>query len=84
MSIRSASGVIAGTTGQQVREEGRTTCLSTSTMCELKMGDEVSVELSAEALHDEGKDYPVITGENGEDVCHLSIALLGQGRSGRR
>jgi hypothetical protein len=77
MTVRSATGVVAAATGPRVNEEGRTTCLSASAICGLKKGDEVFVELSTDALPDDGKDYPVVTGENAEDVCHLSIAMLG-------
>jgi hypothetical protein len=82
MTIRSAAGVVAAATSPQVNEEGRTVCLSASAICGLKKGDEVFVELSSDALADQGKDYPVVTGENGEDVCHLSIAMLGRVASG--
>jgi hypothetical protein len=77
MAIRSATGVVAAATGPRVSEEGRTTCLSASAICGLKKGDEVFVELSTDALPDGGKDHPVVMGEGGEDVCHLSIAMLG-------
>ena len=82
MAIRAASGVVAAANGPRVSEEGRTTCLSASAIYSLKKGDEVFVELSTDALHDEGKDYPVVTGEGGEDGGHLSIAMLGRTPSG--
>jgi hypothetical protein len=84
MTVRSATGVVAAATGPRVNEEERSTSLSASAICGLKRGDEVFVELSTDALADGGKDYPVLTGESGDDVCHLSIAMVGRVPSGSK
>ena len=84
MKIRAAAGVVAAATGLRVADsEERTTCVSASTICPLRKGDKVLVELSAEAIGDVA-NRPVIAGENANEVCHLSIARLDAGAADGR
>jgi hypothetical protein len=78
MVIRSVRSVIAAASTTQLDDDKRTTCLSAATTAEFKKGDLLFVELATEAMDDPEKKYPILAPELGPDVCHLSVALLGE------
>ena len=85
MKIRAAASVVAAATGPRVADSSeRTTCVSASTICPLRKGDKVLVELSAEAIGDDAGNCPAVAGENANEVCHLSIARLDAGAADGR